>query len=306
MTIQVNISSFTPTVGAFYYQVKEFLKANGWTVAGSSDGATGGMDAVDRIVNDTIINAADRWIVLQSPHATPADRIQLLFGKTDSNVNNGLISFCPEADYVGVTTAVPTSGTAKIVRDGLVVNGADMRMTMLVDDTAPYGWALLLTPLGNPTLVEGGMGLIPLDLSVAPDNPGKPYVFYMADDTAGSAHWKRLELCSTTDSTSSTGRCVAQGNNTTSSFIAPAAYLAYSSSTIIMPVGSQPDVNGRDVASPIIFQSSTYFFGSSTFARWNGTLRNSLDTLSDGVSDRARIIFGDVSLPWDGTTVPLP
>lgn len=308
MTIQVSISTIdTANMGDYFYQIKEFLKLNGWTVAGSSDGTTGGMDAIDRIVSPTTINNnANRWVVVQSPHITPSDRIQILFGGNATGLSYGRIDWCPEADFVGATTAVPTSATALTVRNALISSVAPLRFTMLADDAPPYGWALLITSLGNIALAEGGMGLFPLDITVAPDNPGKPYVFYITDDSGASTHWRTNEISNNTINVSSTGFCVAQGNNTTLSFVAPGMTLTTDGNATIMPGGSFQDPTGADVSSPIIFQSSTYFFGSTSFARWNGTPRNHLDTLSDGVVPRARIIFGQVSLPWDGTSIPLP
>lgn len=306
MTIQVNISSIaTAHMGDLFYQIKEFLKLNGWTVAGSSNGTTGGMDAVDRIIDGTVItNNVNRWVVVQSPHATPSDRIQILFGGIAAANSSGRVDYCPAADYVGVTTAVPTSATAFTLRDTLISNTAPLRFTMLVDDAAPYGWALLLTTLGVSTSSEGGMAFIPLDLTVASDTPGKPYVFYMADDSSATSHWNATEISNDSTATSSMGYCVAQGNNTSLCFVAPG--LTLFAGVTLMPGGVSQDSASADLTSPIIFQSNTYFFGSSSFARWAGTPRNHLDTLSDGVVTRARIIFGQVSLPWDGTTIPLP
>lgn len=305
MAIQVNLPELTNSssrVGELFYEVKEFLKLNGWTVAGSSNGSAGGMDAVDRIVDETVISNTDRWIVLQSPHATPSDRIQILFGKSDSNNNNCLIAYCPEADYADNGTSIPTSATAITVQDASTFISVDGRLTMLVDDAAPYGWAFYVHPLLDVTgSAVCGAALIPLDVAIAVNNPGKPYVFYMSN---GFNTFFSPTLLETADSTASP-RCVSQGNNTTSSFSSSACEV-FNGAGQLLPNGADQDASGNDISSPIVFQTAQYFFGTTQFMRWTGTLRNKLDTLSEGATLRARIVFGDVSFPWDGTTTPLP
>lgn len=303
MAIQVNMPAITAIDEAseWVYEVKEFLVLHGWTVAGSSNGSAGGMDAVDRIVDATVVDNTDTWVVIQSPHITPSDRVQILFGKSNS-VNTAIyMVYCPEADFADNGTSIPTSASTNEEFDFTsgFISGTN-RLTMLVDDAAPYGWACISHPLYNITgTVGNGVAFIPLDVAVNADNPGKPYVFYGCSQVA----FTEATLTETT-STPATSRCVAQGNNTTESFEASACSIQYVAGGVIFPDGASQN-NGDDVSSPVIFQTTDRFYGQTSFMRWTGTPRNHLDTLSQDIILRARIVFGQVTFPWNGTTTPL-
>lgn len=295
MAIQVqimNVLNGAQNASLFMYEVKEFLKSIGWTVAGSSNGTVGGMDAVDRITTSTLSNT-DRWFVLQSPHASPSDRIQLFFGKSSSNALNGKFRYNPNADYAGVTTAAPTSAyESPDVMAATIAPSSDGRYHLLADDAAPYGFALLFVALStqSPTLM---MALNPLDFR-APTTPGKPYVFIAEANATGA-----------TLSSPDTGKVAEPDAPPKVPQAAPPCYVN-SSAGVLVPNGTPQTSDGRDQSSPMIFHSTTEYFGvSSNFMRWNGSARNNLDTLEDDVLGvRGRIVFGDANFPWDGTTIP--
>jgi hypothetical protein len=87
-----------------------------WTVAGSSDGVTAGMDGVDRlgaafdptkIVQGTA-GSAHSWIALFSP-AMNGVRVYLLLSADSATAANGSIIFAKAAFTGGTATANPTS-----------------------------------------------------------------------------------------------------------------------------------------------------------------------------------------------------
>lgn len=97
------------------YEVKQRLVADGWTVKGSSDGTTGGMDGVDRWVTAT--NAGTRansstlpisWIVL-----TDANSYNICFSYNSATDDVYRISVSFLNNYVAAATAThqPTSVT---------------------------------------------------------------------------------------------------------------------------------------------------------------------------------------------------
>jgi hypothetical protein len=72
-------------------------------------------------------------------------------------------------------------------------------------------------------------------------------------------------------------------------------------------------ITGNDDLCPVIYARNsvdgglTGYKGISSFVRWNGTFRQTSDTLSFSPtgSSRDRIITGQCNIPWDGSTVPL-
>lgn len=285
------------------YQIKEFLKVVGWIVAGSSDGATGGMDSVDRITNGDMLSDTDRWFVMRSPHVNVAERIQLLFSKPSNQANAGSISYNPNADYAGASTSVPTSAYERLIYSGgLLVDDTTTRYHMTADDAAPHGFAVLGHRPGLSS-TSFSMAVIPLDTQ-PPVTPGKPYVVY-----AGGAQTNNFSLSSIFTQTlaTTTGHCVAEGQvpPQTPAACTGCALELTNGSVIVVPNGVGNDPANKDQMSPIIFQTTEAFYGTSSFMRWNGNPRNLLDTLEDSVLGvRGRIVIGDVNFPWDGVTPP--
>lgn len=290
--------------GDIVNHLKDFLVAQaGWTVAGSSDGVTGGMDATDR-PSDMLgpVGATEKWFVLQSPHASAADRIQILYsGATSSSADeHGCWRYNPQADYADNGTALPTSAYELIGTDGAVVQSSvDIRYHFLCDTDAPYGFACFgSTSLSTSSTKQGAHALIPLD-TVNPNNPGKPYVVF--GWSSGDSFFQQ-DLGRVSDNTS-VARCIAEPPNAPQvPYNAPACDLRNDTGVLINNLF--PDDQNRDSSMPIIFQHQQHFYGVTEFIRWTGIERHFLDTLSDGINPRARICLGDASLPWDGTTAP--
>src|SRR5690606_28418360 len=189
--MNISVSTFlvpdgsTTRVGTWAAAIKAHLVSVGWTVAGSSDGVTGGMDAVDR-PSDLLgpANTSAKWFGLQSRHARASDRVQILFsGGLASGVNqNGCVQYNPNADYADNGIALPTSAYGVVVTDtSFMQTVSEYRFHILADADPPYGWAVQGHVSLNPaTTKQGGMALIPLSAQ-GPTNPGKPYVFFAPD-----------------------------------------------------------------------------------------------------------------------------
>lgn len=308
--MNISVSTFlvpdgsTTRVGTWAAAIKAHLVSVGWTVAGSSDGVTGGMDAVDR-PSDLLgpANTSDKWFVLQSPHASASDRVQILFsgGLAIGANQNGCVQYNPNADYADNGIALPTSAYGTVVTDtSFMQTTTAYRFHILADEDPPYGWAVQGHVSLNPaTTKQGGMGLIPLSAQ-GPTNPGKPYVFF-APNAGG--FFTSSDLGAVTVATTSS-RCVAEPPNPPAIPQNSPALVIRNNGGVLMPNGVSVDTQNRDVSSPIIFQHADQFYGVSDFVRWTGTTRNFLDTFREGANPRARICFGEVTLPWDGTTVP--
>lgn len=296
MAIQVSIVGVPngpEAAGAFIYHVKEFLvNSIGWTVAGSSNGTSGGMDSVDRIVSPTTITSTVTWVVLESPHVNASDRIQILFGKASTNDLNGRFRYNPEADWVGNTTALPTSAYASgdTWASNIMPSSADARIHILADDVEPYGFHAVATRVSS-TGQTINLSLIPLDFG-APTSPGKPYIF-RSDTSCNFAYFYLA-----------TGTAVVQPDGPPAAPVGISAAGLYNSTGLLAPNGTPQTLDGKDQGSPMIWISPTEYAGVSTFMQWTGTSRADFSTLGDNTFFRGRIVLGDISLPWDGVTIP--
>ena len=105
--------SLNDLIAHYLFGIKAFLKANGYTVAGSCDGTTGAMDGVDRW--STFSNATTRganassaqsWIVLRDGNG-----VHILLSYLGATDDICLMAFSPGALYVvaGTTTFKPTA-----------------------------------------------------------------------------------------------------------------------------------------------------------------------------------------------------
>lgn len=289
-------------IGTWAQAVRTRLVAAGWTDAGSSDGTTGGMDGVFRPSNLQGPSSTNKWFVLQSPHASAADRIQLLFsgGMTSGTTNFGSVHYNPNADYADNGLAQPTSSYAVIVSDNqLMSSSTNIQFHMLVDSDPPYGWAVQGHASLNTASRQGGWALIPLSAQGI-NSPGKPYVVFGA--ISGNS-FTTTTLGSVNTSTTQS-RCVCEPPNPPAVPLVSPALVMRANGVVIMPSGASLNTQNQDVSTPIIFQDANNFYGVTDFVRWMGTPRNFLDTFREGANPRARICFGQASLPWDGTTVP--
>lgn len=96
---QIAFVSLNATMAAFLFELKVFLKANGYTVDGSCDGVTGAMDGVDRWTDATKTNTqgaaagnAQSWIVLKD-----ANNVRILFTYQGASADVCRISFADSA-----------------------------------------------------------------------------------------------------------------------------------------------------------------------------------------------------------------
>ena len=303
MTIQVSMTALTPSAPGpeFMFDIKEFLVGLGWTVEGSGDTSTGGMDAVDRITTSGDFTE-DAWICLQSPHASASDRVQIIFRQDNINGNNCQYFYNPTADYTGGgASTLPTSpaGTSRQVVVGNLVDSFGNRQAIIGDDAPPYGWAARKYVAGSPDDNRGAWAFIPLEQS--PTNPGKPYVAW------GSPALGGFEEGSLNNADVNAGgpTGLAEGRLPPQLPSGVGAALYEVDSVTAAPNGMETSESGEDFGVPMAFFTKPplcQYVGFSTFMQWTGNGRASMSTFNN----RTRIVFDDVTFPWDGSTVPLP
>lgn len=116
---RISYVSLNATMGAFLYGLKQYLKTQGYTVAGSCNGTTGAMDGVDRWASPANAQTrfggtagAQSWIVL-----TDGNGVQILFTYDGTADNLATFGFSPGALYVVAATPTfkPTATDEQLV-----------------------------------------------------------------------------------------------------------------------------------------------------------------------------------------------
>jgi len=135
--------SLNDTMANYLFGVKAFLKANGYTVAGSSNGTTGGTpgtpDGVDRWITAANVTTqgaaagnAQSWVIL-----TDGSGVQILITYQGATADVGRISFSPGALFVVAATSQnqPTATDEQVMTTGnsLILATASL-------DRSWFGW----------------------------------------------------------------------------------------------------------------------------------------------------------------------
>lgn len=296
MAIVTSVDTFDTSSSArsrSFYRIKELLKNSaGWVVRGSSDGTTGGMDDVDRWTSETSADSTNSWLVLESPHPEPSDRIQYML-KAESGTTNWSIRYNPNADWTGgSSSSTPTSALGhSIVYTAGISGGEYGRLHVLADDLFPYGFAAY--QVNRVTVPAARLALCLAPLVTTPEGAGKPYAVY-----AGRS-FKLSDVINDRSGTSSSGWVVQQVSpGTGGEFTSAHRWEGQFPNNEQVPGGLDPTPSGVDFTFPIAFaRIDQNYHGASNFARLIGPARNPYTTYGDG----SRISFGMLTFPWDGS-----
>jgi hypothetical protein len=243
----------------------------------------------------------------------PADEVILRGGGTDT-VPTFNSMFSNNGTYEGMTRAncMADDGTGpsgsqpncpfSFLSFGLVQGGLTSGMSVV--NSVNYAFMFDAMQVGTAT----------------PNNADiDPFIFYndfsgfpFENNLGGAPTWTRSSL-----STTSTPRGWSRRGQTNQTFTNYQAMVPHnfdngSTQNLLGVVGGN-HITGADELMVVIYTRSsadgglTGYKGISSLVRWNGTLRQNGDTLSfsqPGFS-RDRIIVGQCSVPWDGSTVPI-
>lgn len=296
--------------GEALYNLKEMLKGAGWTVNGYSDGTTflNGSAGVDGITTGGSgaggFDNSAAWIRLTAPSG-----VELVFQRGASDEKNVYIKYSPSSGFItgGGASNTPTA------TDQVDIHGSDSTGAQLFS-------------AGNAYYMQGGA-----------DNANE-YGFWMAcylftqevstgfvmepltqtdsnDTTAGHQNLLYTSYGSTSFSSSNiSGAAANMRSYLGGTWIQVLANIYYDNGAAVFPTNAGVNsFSSNDDRVPIIYSRPTVDFSSnpftlphgykgvSRFMTWEGTARSCADTKSS----RTRIVFGEVSLPWDGTTTPL-
>ena len=309
----------SPSTGSVaIYELKERLKSAGWTVLSSSDGTTynsggdqitGGGSGANGMAN------TNAWFRIRDPGGVAS----FIFQRGTTNVlwrikysrSAGFTGGSPSATQTpsatdentfwgGGTDASPTFGT-------LFSTDGTYRWNVGADNAAPYGWWAGSFPIGGGNPLTA---LVYEPVTGAEATDSSKYVFYIASSTAGASPFLYAAGGLSTEAFASNTHAIygyvpSAGTGAFTTFPALALYVA-NGGTVVAPtgLGTNP-ITTKDESFPIVFARRAAFppsayKGVSTLMKWCGTTRATGDTLTVSTS-RDRIVYRDVSLPWDGT-----
>jgi hypothetical protein len=304
----------TPATGAqAMYEFKERLKTQGWTVPESSDGTTynGAGDQITAGGTGAGGMANDyAWFRIQHPSGAGFDEFSIQRGTTNliwrikhSRVS-GFVTGSPDAVtvsaasdeailYGGGTDAAPTFTT-------VFATDNTYRWNVGADSSSPYGWWAGAFPTGggDPTtaiVFEALAGYEPTDAYL--------HAIYIANLNPFLASGLSTETFSATNKFWS---LKAAASPTVYTNFTAMVFWAVSPAAQAVPDGLPTNpITVYDEVFPIPLARRSAlgdpgWKGLTTLMKWTGTSRTTGDTLSV-LATRDRIVYGNVSLPWDGT-----
>jgi hypothetical protein len=338
-TININPSTAVEVI----WRLKQMLKAMGGIVAGSGDGLSAYSlgtypytSHADVFTAGTpygtganAMNNSQAWFVLKLPSGRMLAyqrgsggstywRIVYLPLTTD-------LSPVPQTLAAGSSTvmALPSGGSAAVnyikgtaaSGTGTTYFGGDgtYRMNMAYDDST-YAFYVACW-LAGTALTETANGAFFYDPLVAGSYPSEdvdPVMLYCPDysGAASNAPWRTVTLSA--EGTNYCPRAYLRRGMTGEGFVIVSAMMyANSSGTAIVPLGagSNPH-NFKEDGLPVVYARRAGagipggYKGVSSFIRWLAASRGTGIAMNLSTS-KDRIVVGDVSLPWDGSTVPL-
>jgi len=292
--------------GASLYLIKEMLKSAGWSVQGWGDGSsyannTSGVDGITSGGSGAGgFNNSNAWVRIQNP-----DGCELCLQRGSSGEQYVNFDYSASDGFItgGGATTLPTATDGQTVASNysLFASGGSYYLQGGSDDADGYGfWVAGYNAGGAMTTAFFMDPLVQTDASDT--SPGKQDIIHCNSTTAYSKSylsrrdspsfgwlkdsWQRIVCMLYTD--------IDGAGSLSSSF----------------PDGINTNpYSGKDDRVPIIYAKGAYAYsttfpygykGISRFMAWEGTARSTADTKES----KTRIVFGSVSVPWDGTTVP--
>lgn len=289
------------------------LLTNGWTKLSDSDGTTyssSGTQVTGGNSGANGLNNTRAWVVLQSPAGGSSRQLCI-----QSTFNDGQYWRLKYSRSAGFTGGSPDAITVPSATDEAVIfgGGSDASpgtvlymppsntyyMQCIMDTAAPYSLLMVcyakvtgsvLTVLSMDALTSGTYPNQDTDPVVIFCNTASDILTYpyFSSEASGPASWLKYGL-------------VGAGFVKT-----PALYLSTTGATIAPGSMGTNAFTGEDQLIPIMYarrgalSSPTGYKGVSTLFQWKGSSRSTGDTFNS----KTRAVFGDVAVPWDGSTTP--
>jgi hypothetical protein len=309
MSYVFDVNNSAVTGAQAMYKFKELLKTAGWVVKSSGDGLSAFSSTTDIITSGSSgangFANSNAWVRIQMPIANGVHR-EFILQRSSSNIlwtilysySVGFIGGSPSA------TIAPTATDSKTINPGsFFTTDSTYRLNIAADNAAPYGFWMGCFPIGGGSPSGGAFCLLPIYSNATQDVD--PYVIYAESSSSFTISsslintpntWYRKGLSGELFQIVSACKLICVNDSGNSCF--PSG------------VGVNPH-NGNDDVIDIPFSSSPAtsgilwpygFKGLCSFMKWNGSSRTTGDTLSLAGS-KDRIIYRDVNLPWNGSSV---
>lgn len=321
MPFDFTLINQSPSDGALLmFDFKERLKVNGWSVTRSGDGI-GAVSAVGDVITQGGSGAngmfnSRAWFVIAQPGGAGA-RKWCVQKTTVANGANWRIKVSQSEAYsagaptTSVTPTTPTASEDKIMLGGGTDASPTFAALWATDgsykaqaaiETAGEGFWIATYPNGGGA-ASGGWYMERLITGTFNALDVDPYIYCTIGTTAP---W-----LSTGIAQESAGlrpqAWLARGLAGEGFVICPATYPANTASSILPGNLGSNAFDGKDNSMPVIYMrrgsltAPVGWKGQSSMLRWKGNNRNTADTLNS----LSRIVIGDVSMEWDGVTVPI-
>lgn len=291
----------TPATGAeAIFNVKAMLVAAGWVVKSSGD-ATTYFPTTDGITSATVLNVANAWFRIQDP----AVARELVFQRGTTSRAYWIRS-SKSAKFVGGAPSATVAPTATDQQNEWGTAAAGTTLTPVdagyrqqggADSASPYGWWTGSYPTGGGV---ASFGLVYEPLVETDSLDTNPIVMYRSANTMA---FKTADMDDEVGTATTNG---VRGYIDLTNFVAVPACAYYEGGVVVFP-GAAPSnpFSGLDDAASIMYArrsgiATPGYKGKGTVMRWEGIIRAEGSTKAS----KTRICFGDVSLPWDGVTVP--
>lgn len=302
------------TMALCMYELKTLLVSAGWVVKSSSDASSLGYNASGDNINNGGSGSGgmannSAWFRIQSPAGAGTPELTVQRGTTNAlwrikfSQSNAFTAGSPGAtqtpsatneriDYGGGTDASPSFATLFTGTEGA------QRFKAGADGSSPYGWwagsfpsgggsptaALCFDPLVGTESTDGSKNCLYLAGSNAYASA------QMATENAGSTNHIRAYLAAVTPTTGVDVCCMLYASGT---------------ATHIPSANGTNPITAKDEIYPIPLnrrgaQASPGWKGLTTIMKWTGVSRTTGDTQTVSTT-RDRIVFGSVSLPWNGS-----
>lgn len=297
------------------YQVKEMMKAAGWSVLSSSDGTTYN-GAGDQISSGGSgaggMDNTNAWFRIQNPDGVEFtfQRVNLSYyfrvkcspvnGFTQNQDGGGSPPDATHTPYATDQGVLIGSGTdASPTGNFLFPNSGTWRFKGGADSASPYHFWSAAFPVGGG-VVNHFLAFEGLDACEPTD--AAPFHVYIGS----SSDPGRGTLGAETGSGTSVRSWATVASTTPSTWtIMPAHYLTTATSFLFPSASVVNPITGKDEVYPIGYGrrsglGNPGWKGVGSMVQWNGVLRTTGDTMTVSTT-RDRIVFYEVSMPWQGT-----
>ncbi len=309
-----------PTGKQATFELMTMLVAAGWVVLAAGTGTSGTYEA-DVVANGNPIASAanlasNAWFRIRDPGGGAEFVFQVGTTNTTLRIKHsraaGFVGGAPSATQVPSATdeavfwgagsdASPTYATAYTTDNSYRWLGG-------ADSATGYGWWMGAYPLGGG-VPSFGMVYDPLVGTIAGDTC--THAFHVAATGGGGAPFGTATLTLETPSVTAGGIWSYLASAGVGTFVGMPALTYNSNGGVVYPsAGSTDPITNEDPGLPIVLArrgaiANPGYKGVTSVMRWNGIgSRGTGETHSD-VTTRDRIIFRDLTLPWDGTVPPV-